>query len=147
MTGFFLADEPPAIPYPANHYIAASALATDIAGQVLTFFDSVADESNDKWSPQVVETLYWWFERWGYTYLFVPDGENGSAIGVPGGGNWKVIASWAITRMRKDIEGWSAEKEIVAQVCPVRRNVLMKDHQNVEDVFASWEGATWIFGL
>jgi len=119
MTGFFLADEPPAIPYPANHYIATSTLATSIAGQVLTFFDSVADESNDKWSPQVVETLYWWLERWGYTYLFVPDGENGAAIGVPGGGDWKVIASWAITRMRKDIEGWSAEKEIVAQVCPL----------------------------
>lgn len=117
MTGFFLADEPPAIPYPATHYIATSTLATSIAAQVLTFFDSVADSQSDKWSPQVVETLYWWFERWGYTYLFVADGDNGGAIGIPGGGDWKVVASWAIARMRKDIEGWSAEKEIVAQVC------------------------------
>jgi hypothetical protein len=116
MTGFFLADEPPEMPYPANHYVAKSDLATAIARQVLTFFDSVADESNDKWSPQVVETLYWWFERWGYTYLFASDKDTGTPISVPGGSSWKEIAIWAIARMRKDVEGWVAEKEIISQV-------------------------------
>jgi len=116
MTGFFLADEPPELPYPANNYISTSDLATAIAGKVLTFFDSVATELSGKWSPQVVETLYWWFERWGYTYLFAPDKDTGTLIGVPGGGDWKGLTSWAIARMRKDVEGWSAEKEIIAQV-------------------------------
>lgn len=118
MTGFFLADEPPELPYPAKYYVAKSDLATAIAGQVLTFFNSVTDESNDKWSPQVVETLYWWFERWGYTYLFAIDKDTGTSIGAPGGGSWKEIATWAVARMRKDVEGWVAEKEIISQVFP-----------------------------
>ena len=116
MTGFFLADEPPELPYSAKHYIAASEAATAIAGQVLTFFDTVCDESDDKWSPQVVETLYWWFERWGYTYLFALNPETKAEASVPGGRTWKDIASWGVTRMRKDVEGWVAEKEIISQV-------------------------------
>jgi hypothetical protein len=115
MTGFFLADQPPTLPYATRHYIATSDLATTIASQVLAFFDSVQDESNDKWSPQVVETLYWWFERWGYTYLFAPD-HDGEPIGVPGGGEWKGLASWGINRMKKDVQGWAAEKEVISQV-------------------------------
>jgi hypothetical protein len=116
MTGYFLADQPPTLPYPTRGYTTTSTLATAIAGQVLAFFDSVADESSDKWSPQVVETLYWWFERWGYTYLFAPDSKSGDVIGVPGGGEWKGLASWGIARMRKDVEGWAGEKEIISQV-------------------------------
>jgi hypothetical protein len=146
MTGFFLADEPPALPYPANHYVATSDLATAIAAQVLTFFDSVADESNDKWSPQVVETLYWWFERWGYTYLFVPDKDNGNSIGVPGGGDWKGIATWGIARMRKDVEGWAAEKEIISQV-PQFYHRTNKDNYYAQDFFTSRKSATWTINL
>ena len=118
MTGYFLADAPPEPPFRTTAYTTTSSLATQIAGQVLSFFDSVADQSSDKWSPQVVETLYWWFERWGYTYLFVPDDDTGTAIGVPGGGEWKGIASWGVARMRKDIEGWAGEKQIISQVRP-----------------------------
>ena len=146
MTGFFLADEPPALPYPANHYVATSAMATAITAQVLTFFDSVADESNDKWSPQVVETLYWWFERWGYTYLFVPDRDPGHPIGVPGGGDWKGIATWGIARMRKDVEGWAAEKEIISQVSPFE-NHTHKDYYYAQDVFTGRASSTWIISL
>lgn len=146
MTGFFLADEPPALPYPANHYVATSDLATAIAAQVLTFFDSVADESNDKWSPQVVETLYWWFERWGYTYLFVQDKDSGNPVGVPGGGDWKGLATWVVARMRKDVEGWAAEKEIISQV-PHFCNYINKDNYYAQDFFTSWKGSTWIINL
>ena len=142
MTGFFLADDPPALPYPANHYVATSALATAIAQQVLMFFNSVTDQSNDKWSPQVVETLYWWFERWGYTYLFVSDNE----IGVPGGGDWSDIATWGIGRMRKDVEGWVAEKEIIAQVRHFATCIDL-DHQHIEDVLANWTSTAWTVGL
>jgi hypothetical protein len=116
ITGFFLADESPEIPYPAKQYHTKSELATAIAAQILTFFDSVGDESNDKWSPQVVETLYWWFERWGYTYLFASEGEPGEPSTVPGGAEWKGIAFGAITRMRKDVEGWAGEREVISQV-------------------------------
>jgi len=116
MTGFFLADEPPKLPYPTRHYITTSALATSIAQRVLGFFNSMTDESSDKMSPQVVETLYWWFERWGYTYLFAPDTELGEQVGIPGGGDWKGLASWGIARMRKDVEGWAGEKEIISQI-------------------------------
>lgn len=115
VTGFFFADEPPVIPYPRQHYTATSNLATAIAEQILKFFDSVGTESDAKWSPLVVETLYWWFERWGYAYLFGLDGE-GSQLGVPGGGDWTSLAAWSIARMRKDVEGWAAEKEIITQV-------------------------------
>ena len=120
MTGFFLADEPPEMPYPARHYVATSEMATKIAEQVLKFFDSVTDENNDKWSPQVVETLYWWFERWGYAYLFAPDVNGVTPVIVPGGGDWQGIARWAVTRMRKDVEGWVGEKEVISQVCLLR---------------------------
>jgi hypothetical protein len=117
MTGYFLADEPPSLPYRKKQYSTASTLGTSIAGQVLAFFDSVKDQDSDKWSPQVVETLYWWFERWGYTYLFATDDDVGNIIGVPGGGEWKGLASWGVARMRKDIEGWAGEKVIISQVC------------------------------
>jgi hypothetical protein len=147
MTGFFLADEPPALPYPANHYVATSNFATAIAAQVLAFFDSVGDQSDDKWSPQVVETLYWWFERWGYTYLFVPDKDAGDPIGVPGGGDWKGLASWGVARMRKDVEGWMAEKEIIAQVLNPLIFILIVDYNHFKDVLTSWKGTTWIIDL
>jgi hypothetical protein len=118
MTGFFLADPPPAPdePYVGRYYTTASELATQIAARVLAFFDSVADESDEKWSPQVVETLYWWFERWGFSYLFAGEGKDGDLIGVPGGGNWEALAKWGVARMRKDVVGWVAEPEVISQV-------------------------------
>ena len=84
--------------------------------RILAFFDCVDDEMNAKWSPQVVESLYWWFERWGYTYLFAPDNEYGEKMGVPGGGVWMGVAAWGVARMRKDVEGWVGEREVIAQV-------------------------------
>ena len=146
MTGFFLADEPPELPYPARHYIATSDLATKIAEQVLKFFDSVTDENHDEWSPQVVETLYWWLERWGYTYLFTPGVDGGTPVSIPGGGEWQDIARWAITRMRKDVEGWAGEKEIISQVV-TRVLGLILDHSNDQDVLQGRTGAAWITGL
>jgi hypothetical protein len=126
ITGFFLADEPPEIPYPANHYRTKSELAIAIATQVLAFFNTVEDESNDKWSPQVVETLYWWFGRWGYTYLFASEAIAGEPSAVPGGGDWRGLAFWAVTRMRKDIEGWAGEREVVSQVIPHTSRLILK---------------------
>jgi len=112
ITGFILADHPPEIPYPARYWRANSSLATQIASAVLAFFDSMTDETNDKWSPQVMETLYWWFQRWGYTYLFTTEGDEY----VPGGGDWRGLARWTVDRMRRDVEGRVAEKEVIAQV-------------------------------
>jgi hypothetical protein len=134
MTGYFLADQPPPLPGRTGQYSTASSLATAIAGQILVFFDSVANQSSDKWSPQVVQTLYWWFERWGYTYLFATEDDAGDIIGVPGGGDWKGLASWGIARMRKDIEGWAGEKEIISQVFPfppLTRSSLLSRHLRV----------------
>jgi len=59
-----------------------------------------------------METLYWWFQRWGYTYLFTTEGDEY----VPGGGDWRGLARWTVDRMRRDVEGWVAEKEVIAQV-------------------------------
>jgi hypothetical protein len=139
MTGFFLADEPPTLPYPSNHYIATSDLATAIAGEVLKFFDTVGEESDDKWSPQVVETLYWWFERWGYTYLFAPDAENRSHILVPGSGDWRSLASWCVARMRKDIGGWAGEKEIISQVRELQHSANA-DNNDSQDILKGRTG-------
>jgi hypothetical protein len=113
ITGFILADQPPEVPFPARNWRATSGLATQIASCILSFFDSMTDETNDKWSPQVMETLYWWFQRWGYTYLFTD-------TGVPGGAEWSRLAQWAVGRMRRDVEGWVAEKDVIAQVSTQR---------------------------
>jgi hypothetical protein len=113
ITGFILADHPPETPYPMHNWHATSNLATQIAATILTFFDSMTDETNDKWSPLVMETLYWWFQRWGYTYFF-------SETEVPGGGDWAGLARWAVGRMRRDVEGWVAEKDVIAQVSVFR---------------------------
>ena len=123
MTGFFLADSPPSPedPYLGRQYTTSSELATEMAARVLSFFDSVTDESSQKWSPQVVETLYWWFERWGFSYLFAAEGKDGSIIGIPGGADWKDLAKWGIDRMRKDVVGWGAEPEVISQVVPLRK--------------------------
>jgi hypothetical protein len=118
MTGYFLADPPPSPdePFISRFYTTGSELATQIAARVLTFFDSVMDQSDEKWSPQVVETLYWWFERWGFSYLFAREDRQGNPIAVPGGGDWGDLAKWGVARMRKDVEGWVAEPEVISQV-------------------------------
>lgn len=116
MTGFFLADEPPFLPYPVNSYSTTSDVAASIAGQIFALFERAGDESNTKWSPQVIETLYWWLGRWGYTYLFAGDINDGHVFFVNGSGDWQRIACWCVSRMRKDVEGWIAEKGIILQV-------------------------------
>ena len=118
MTGYFLADAPPTPdePYVGHFYTTGSESGTQIAAKVFTFFDSVGDVEDDKWSPQVVETLYWWFQRWGFSYLYASEDPDGIEIGVPGGGSWSDLAIWSIARMRKDVDGWVAEPEVISQV-------------------------------
>ena len=120
MTGYFLAEPPPTPEHVGHLYVSSSELAIQLAERVLSFFDSVADESNEKWSPQVVETLYWWFERWGFAYMFTAEDRDGNKIPVPGGREWKHVAQWGVARMRKDVVGWVAEPEVIAQVIIAR---------------------------
>jgi hypothetical protein len=127
MTGFFLADEPPPLPYPANDYLSTSELAWSVAACVFTFFDKVGEGNDDKCSPLLVETLYWWLERWGYTYLFSGNTIDGCLASVPIGNNWQSLAYWCVARMRKDVERWPTEKEVISQVLAL---TVMPDSDN-----------------
>jgi hypothetical protein len=141
MTGFFLADSPssPSL----TPYVSSSPLARTIASRILSFFDSLSDISNEKWSPQVVETLYWWLERWGSSYLFVGTDAEGEEVLVPGGTSWMQVARWVVGRMRKDVVGWAAEPEIISQVWS-RKAGGDVDYTYSEDIWEGGESEEWV---
>jgi len=144
MTGYFLADNPSSPPSINAHYISSSAVASNIASRILSFFDSLTDISDEKWSPQVVETLYWWFERWGYSYLFAETDSEGEKVLIPGGTEWSAVAKWAVARMKKDVVGWGAEPEIISQVRSRMRSSLTVDYSNFENFLEGVESEKWI---
>ncbi|GAO50462.1 hypothetical protein SAICODRAFT_25809 [Saitoella complicata NRRL Y-17804] len=123
VSGFVLAEDPHGDPEKRVTYVLPH--IPDISQIVLTYTQMIGTEQEELWSPQVVETLWWWLERWTLSYLYA---DSYPAFSGDAG---REIASFIIDRMKAHMEGWASEASVILQIAKTLKTFA--GHQKLRD--------------